>query len=73
MSDTFPVQNGLKQGNALSPFLLNFALEYVIRNVQEHLKGLELNGTHQLLICANGVNTLSETNTIQKNAEALLD
>jgi hypothetical protein len=29
--DTFPVQNGLKQGDALSPLLFNFALEYVIR------------------------------------------
>jgi hypothetical protein len=27
LSDKFTVQNGLKQGDALSPFLLNFALE----------------------------------------------
>jgi hypothetical protein len=26
LSDSFPVQNGLKQGNALSPLLFNFAL-----------------------------------------------
>jgi hypothetical protein len=25
--DTFPIQNGVKQGDALSPLLLNFALE----------------------------------------------
>jgi len=27
VSDRFPVRNGLKQGNALSPLLFNFALE----------------------------------------------
>jgi hypothetical protein len=29
--DTLPIQNILKQGDALSPFLLHFALEYGIR------------------------------------------
>jgi len=32
--DVFPVKSGLKQGNALSPLLFNFALEYVIRRIQ---------------------------------------
>jgi hypothetical protein len=48
MSDGFPIQNGLKQGDALSPLLLN-SVFYVIRNVQE---GMELNGTHQFLVYA---------------------
>jgi hypothetical protein len=30
-SDNFPIQNGLKQGYALSPLLFNSALEYTIR------------------------------------------
>jgi hypothetical protein len=30
LSDNFPIQNGLKQGHALSPLLFNFAMEYVI-------------------------------------------
>jgi hypothetical protein len=30
LSDKFPIQIGLKQGDALSPLLLNFALEYSI-------------------------------------------
>jgi hypothetical protein len=30
LSDTFPIQNGLKQ-DALPPLLFNFALEYAIR------------------------------------------
>jgi hypothetical protein len=30
-SDSFPMQNGLQQGDALSPVLFNFALEYATR------------------------------------------
>ena len=34
VSERFPIRNGLKQGDALSPLLFNFALEYAIRRVQ---------------------------------------
>ena len=35
VSDRFPIRNGLKQGDALSPLLFNFALEFAIRKVQD--------------------------------------
>ena len=73
VSDRFPIRNGLKQGDALTPMLFNFALEYAIRRVQVNQDGLKLNGTHQLLAYADDVNILEASiHTLKENAEALV-
>jgi hypothetical protein len=67
LSDYFHIQNGLKQGDALSPLLFNLLLEYAITQVQQHQRGLKLNVTHHLLVYADDVNPLGDnTDTYRK-------
>jgi hypothetical protein len=69
----FPIRNSLKQGDALSPLVFNFALEYAIKWVQANQDGLNLNGTHQLLAYADDVNILGRgVHTVKENAETLV-
>jgi hypothetical protein len=69
----FPIRNDFKLGDALSPMLFNFALNYAIRRVQENQDSLKLNGTHQLLVHVNDVNILvGSVHFMKKNIEALL-
>jgi hypothetical protein len=73
LSGMFPIRNALKQGDALSPLVFNFALEYTIRRVQVNQDGFELNGAHQLLVYADHVNILGgSTYTTKENVEALV-
>jgi hypothetical protein len=54
--------------------LFNFALEYVVRKVQEDQVGLKLNETHHLLVYADDVNLLEDKiDTIKRNAEIVID
>ena len=73
LCDRFPIRNGFKQRDALSPMLFNFTLEYAIRRVQVNQEGLKLNGTHKFLAYANDVNILGgNIHTLKENAEDLV-
>ena len=73
LSGLFPIRNGLKQGDAISLLLLNFALDYAIRRVQFNQDGLKLNGAKQLLVYYDEVNIMGgSVRTPKKNTTALL-
>jgi hypothetical protein len=62
----------LKQGDALSPLLFNFALEYAIRRVQANQEDVKVSGTHQFLVYADDVNRLGRSIHAIENTEALV-
>ena len=69
LSDMFPIRNGLEKGDAVSPLLFNFTLEYAIKMVQVNQNDLKLNGTHQFVVYADDVNMLGGSiHTVKENA-----
>ena len=54
----FHIKSALKQGDVLSSFLFNFALEYAIRRANANRKGFKLDGRHLLLVNTGDVNVL---------------
>jgi hypothetical protein len=66
LSDSFPIQNGLKQGDGLAPLLFRFAVEYAIMKMQGNQVGQKWD-TYKLLACANDMNLLGDNiDTIKK-------
>jgi len=71
LSDMFPIKNGLKKDDDLSPLFFNFALDDAISRVQVHHGSLQLNGTHPLLVYADDANVQGgSVHTIKKNTGA---
>jgi hypothetical protein len=71
LSESFPIQSGLKQGDASLPLLFNLALEYAINKVQEIQVRVELNGIYQLLAYVD-VNQLGDNiATVKRKTETL--
>jgi hypothetical protein len=52
LSDAFPTQNGVKQGDALLSLLFNFAVTYISREIQKCQEQLQLGGTKLLYVYA---------------------
>ena len=72
LSDIFPIQNDLKQGDALSQLLLMSAFDCVITKIQNQDR-LKLNGTHQLMTYADDANLASKNiYTVKKITEGKL-
>jgi hypothetical protein len=52
----FHIKNGLKEADALSSLLFNFAVKYAIRKVKANHKLLKFYGTHQVIIYVDDLN-----------------
>jgi hypothetical protein len=69
----FPFTNGLKLGDALSPLLFDFALEYTIKMFQVNQDGLNLSDMYQLLAYGDDVNNLrGSVHTVKETPETLV-
>ena len=66
VSDIFEIHNGLKQGDALSPLLFNFVLEHALKSLEDK-GGVQLNGIHKLLVYADDIVLLGDSEEILKD------
>ena len=63
----------MKQGDALSPLIINFDLEYAIRKAQETRLRLDMNGTNQVLNYADDVDLRGDViRKVERKTEVLL-
>ena len=72
MDDIFPTKNGQKQEDTSLKLSFNFALEYAIRKVRANQDRLKLNGTHQVWVYADYVNTLCGSIPAEKESTEVL-
>jgi len=74
LSCSFSIENGLEEGDGLSPQLCNFALEFAIRKVNETNLRLDMIGLRQILTYADDINVIADgIRTIERNADVLLN
>jgi hypothetical protein len=71
LSDMFPIQNGLKPGDSLSPLLFYFSLEYTLRKVQENQARMTLTKAHQLLVYSYIVTLLGDNVNTERKTQKL--
>jgi hypothetical protein len=62
----------MKQGDALTPLLFNFPLEYANKRVQVNQDGLKLDGKNKLSVYADDVNILGGSKHALKNTDSLV-
>ncbi|KAL4098346.1 hypothetical protein QTP88_022976 [Uroleucon formosanum] len=74
ISETFTVETGLKQGDALSPVLFNLALEKAVRELQKETTGIEINQQKiQILGFADDLNIIGNTKDDTEKAAKVLE
>lgn len=73
MSEVFPIETGLRQGDALSPILFNIAMQSVIRKVQKDSIGLKIENQNMVIAAyADDIIIMGETEDQVRNSASKL-